>query len=265
MMQHSFLVRDGKPDLAYRKCEGSLPTVVFLGGFRSDMQGTKAQHFEAACRARGQAYIRFDYFGHGLSGGAFVDGTLGGWLGDVLDILDALTEGPIVLVGSSMGGWLGLLAALRRPERVIAFVGLAAAPDFSEEVYRENREACERQFAERGWFALPNDYSDEPYMITQRLMEEARNHLLLDNPFHLGAKVRLVQGMADADVAWDTVLRIRRTLLDEDVEVYLLRDADHRLSGEAELALIDGIIAEASGLGDAPGASRNLVTCRIGA
>lgn len=251
-MTFSLLERKNLPPLAYNRIAGKAPCVIFLGGFRSDMQGTKAVYLEESCKAAGRAFIRFDYSGHGSSGGEFNEGTIGSWLADSLDIIDNLVEGPLVLAGSSMGGWISLLAARLRYERVKGLIGLAAAPDFTEEIYRENREACDTQFRERGWFGLPNDYSPDPYVITRKLVEEGRRHLLLQKPHRYGIPITLVQGMQDTDVRWPEVLRIRESILDENVEVILIGSADHRLSRPQDLKVIEWhinkICALASGL-----------------
>lgn len=249
-METAFLERPDRPPLAYVRTNGrtDLPTVIFLGGFRSDMQGTKATFLEERCKARAQSYIRFDYSGHGESGGEFEDGTITGWADDAADIIQSLTEGPLVLVGSSMGGWISLLLALRYPSKVIGLVGLAAAPDFTREMAADIDDDQRRMLEEKGYFELENDYSDEPYIITRKLVEDGNSNLLLDKDIVLDIPVRIIQGMKDADVEWQTAHRIKNAITGEDVEVCLIEDGDHRLSGEKELELIDRMVCAVSGI-----------------
>ena len=230
------LPREGRATIAYRASPGKLPGVVFLGGFRSDMSGSKAVALEAWCRARGQAFVRFDYFGHGSSSGDFTDGTIGRWSEDALAVLDAVTAGPQVLVGSSMGGWIMVLAALARPERVAGLLGVAAAPDFTEDLIPNSLTAGQRKILERdGVVHLASDYGDEPTPVTQALIEDGRRHLVLRRPLALDVPVRLVHGMKDADVPWQTSLRLAQMLTGADVEITLVKDGDHRLSDAPDL------------------------------
>jgi pimeloyl-ACP methyl ester carboxylesterase len=217
---------------------------VFLGGFMSDMTGTKARTLDAFCAARGQAYLRFDYFGHGVSSGAFADATVGRWKADTLAALDALSDGPQVLVGSSMGGWLMLLAALERPQRIRALVGIAAAPDATEALmWRRFPQAVREQIMANGAIRVPSDYSPDGYLITRRLIEEGRNHLITDRPIPIACPVRLLHGMRDKDVPWETSLALAERLQGEDVLTTLVKDGDHRLSREADLALLLATLA----------------------
>jgi pimeloyl-ACP methyl ester carboxylesterase len=223
---------------------------MFLTGFKSDMTGGKALALEAFCRRRGQAYVRFDYGGHGASSGDFANGTIGGWVDDATQVLDRVAEGPQVLVGSSMGGWIALLLALRRPERIAGFVGVAAAPDFTEELIPkaltpEQAVALERD----GAVSIPDCAGGEPYPITRRLLEEGRRHLVLRGRIPVRAPVRLIHGMKDLDVPWQTALRIADAVDSEDVEVQLVKEGGHRLSEPPDLerlcrtvaALLDGL------------------------
>ena len=215
------------------------PGLIFLGGFMSDMSGTKALTLEAFAQARGLGFLRFDYRGHGASPGRFEDGTIGGWLADTLAVLDRLTEGPQILIGSSMGGWMAMLAALARPDRVAGLLGIAAAPDFTEYLIQaRTTEALREQMARDGYVLYPSAYSEEPYVITMRLIEEAREHLLFGKPIPIPCPVRLVQGMQDPDVPWQTTLKLCEALESDDVELTLLKSAGHRLSEPDELALI---------------------------
>src|SRR5690348_11986124 len=184
--------------IAYHRRTGRSPGIIFLGGFMSDMTGTKARTLDAFCIARGQAYLRFDYFGHGASSGAFKDATVGRWKDDAIAVLDALTEGPQVLVGSSIGGWIMLLAALARPERVQALVGIAAAPDATEDLMWAELTAEQRATMLRdGFLRLPSAYSPEGYIYTRALIEDGRRHLVMRSPIPLACQVRLLHGMRD--------------------------------------------------------------------
>lgn len=229
--------------IAYERVAGKNPGVVFLHGFRSDMTGGKALAVESFCRARGQAFVRFDVSGHGASGGAFTDGTIGSWAGDVVDVLDHLTEGPQILVGSSMGGWLMLLAALARPERIAGLLGIAAAPDFIEELMVPALSAEQkRQLLTQGLVEIDSGYDLPPLPLTRRLVDEARNHLLLSAPIALSCPVRLIHGMRDPDVPWDTALRLADSLISEDVEITLVKKGEHRLSEPEDIARMLGLL-----------------------
>ena len=233
------LARDDGATIAYRRREGRKPGVIFLGGFMSDMTGTKARTLDAFCAARGQEFLRFDYFGHGASSGAFADATIGRWKGDALAVLDHLTTGPQVLVGSSLGGWLMLLAALARPERVAALVGIAAAPDATEALMWQRFPPTVRDaILANGQIRVPSEYSTEGYLITRRLIEEGRQHLVLAQGVALDCPVRLLHGMADKDVPWQMSLDLAERIAGQDVLVTLIKDGDHRLSRDEDLALL---------------------------
>lgn len=240
----TFLGRDGV-SIAYHRTPGKSPGVVFLGGFMSDMSGSKATTIETFCRDRGQAFLRFDYRGHGASAGRFEDGTIGLWAGDALAAFDRLTEGPQVLVGSSMGGWIALLAALARRERIAGLVGIAAAPDFTEDLLwavlpPEQRAALARD----GIMHVPSQYSEHPYSITLKLIEDGRQHLVLRDPIDLTCPVRLLHGMQDPDVPWQRSLLIADKLAGSDVRVHLIKDGDHRLSRQQDLRLLCRVVEE---------------------
>ncbi|HPF78191.1 MAG TPA: alpha/beta hydrolase [Alphaproteobacteria bacterium] len=242
-----YLKRRNLPDLAFVSTPATqkgahLPTIMFLGGFRSDMEGTKALFLEEKCRARGQGYIRFDYRGHGQSEGKFEDACISDWTQDALDVLERCTSGPVILVGSSMGGWISLLLALKKPDRVQAMVGLAAAPDFTRIMEERMSNAQKEALNKEGFFELPNDYDDAPYIITRKLIEDGRRNFLLTGDIAINKPVRLIQGMKDADVEWQTAPRIKNALISEDVEVFLLEEADHRLSAPDQLAVLDQVI-----------------------
>lgn len=219
------------------------PGLVFLGGFMSDMSGSKAQALEAYARARGRDFLRFDYRGHGASSGRFEEATVGAWADDAVAVLDELTAGPQILVGSSMGGWIMLLAALARPQRVAGLVGIAAAPDFTEDlIWARATTAQQAALESLGYVDNPSDYSETPYRITRRLIEEGRRHLLLAKPIPLTCPVRLIHGLADADVPWQTSLRLAEALESRDVEVTLVKGGGHRLSEPQDLARLEQVI-----------------------
>ena len=229
--------------LAWQRLAGRAPCLVFLPGYRSDMTGDKARALATLCRERGQALLLFDYSGHGESGGAFIDGTIGRWMADALALMDALTKGPLVLAGSSMGGWIGLLAALARPDRIAGFVGMAAAPDFTETLMWETMMPAERATLERdGVLQVPSAYG-EPTPVTRALIEDGRRHLLLSGGIKLRCPVRLLHGQADAEVPWETALRLARRIESGDVTVTLVKDGTHRLSRPGDLALLRAMTA----------------------
>ena len=232
--------------LAWARLAGRGPTVVFLPGFGSDMQGSKASALAAACAAAGRAMLRFDYSGHGASDGRFTDGTIGVWCQDVLAVLDRLTKGTLLLVGSSMGGWIALLAALARPARIAGLVGVAAAPDFSELLMWEAMAPPERAALLRdGFLDVPGRYGP-PTRITRALIEDGRRHLLLGAPVPLACPVRLLHGQRDPDVPWEVALRLAGRLTSADVQVTLIKDGDHRLSRPEDLALLCRVVLAAA-------------------
>ena len=237
------LARADGSTIAYHQSDGDAPGVVFMGGFMSDMTGIKAVSLETHCRAAGRAFLRFDYQGHGRSSGAFVDGTIGLWATDAIDVLDSLTRGPQVLVGSSMGGWIALLAALARPDRVAGIVGVAAAPDFTEALMWQHFPPDVRAILERdGVWYQPTQYGPAPYPITMKLIEEGRKHLLLELPIAVHCPVRLIHGMADRDVPWQHALLTAEQLLSGHVTVTLVKDGDHRLSRDEDIARLCRIL-----------------------
>lgn len=240
------LARGDGSSIAYHRTSGMAPTVVFFHGFHSDMNGGKVQALEAFCTARGNGFLRFDAFGHGQSSGKLEDGTIGRWTDDAIALLDALTDGPLVLVGSSFGGWIALLAALQRRDRVKGLMGIAAAPDFTEDLMWAQFTAEQRQtMLETGNVVLPNCYEpDNPWTVPRLLIEEARNHLLLRDAINLYCPVRLIQGQQDADVPWETAIRLADALATDDVEVHLIKDGDHRLSREQDLQRLYRMLGE---------------------
>jgi pimeloyl-ACP methyl ester carboxylesterase len=234
--------------LAHRRVAGDgRPGIVFLSGFASDMTGSKGTALAAWAKERGQALLRFDYSGHGQSSGAFRDGTIGRWTADALAAFDRLTAGPQILVGSSMGGWIMLLAALARPDRVAGLVGIAAAPDFTEDLMWAAMppETRARLLAD-GAIQEPSQYQDAPLEITRALIEDGRRHLLLRGSIDIRCPVRLLHGMADPDVPWETSARLADQLASTDVTVTLIKDGDHRLSREEDLRRIFAAVDEVS-------------------
>ncbi|TCH97241.1 alpha/beta hydrolase [Roseococcus sp. SYP-B2431] len=228
----------GETPLAYRALAGKEPGVVFLGGFHSDMTGSKAAYLAEWCATRGRAYLRFDYSGHGASGGRFEDGTIGGWLADAAAVLAELTKGPQILIGSSMGGWIALLLALRHPERVAGLIGIAAAPDFTEELmWAQFPQSVRDQIQHEGFWTRPSAYGDG-YPITRALIEDGRDHLILGGPITLDRPVRFLHGQDDPDVPWQHSLRLAERITSRDVEVTLIKGGDHRLSTPDNLALL---------------------------
>ncbi|WP_375265613.1 alpha/beta fold hydrolase [Planktotalea sp.] len=230
--------------IAYEKTDGSGPTVVFLGGLKSDMQGTKAIHLEDWAIATGRAFLRFDYSGHGESSGAFTDGCIGDWAQDTAQALENLTDGPLILVGSSMGGWQALLAAKRTPERIAGLVTIAAAPDFTEDSMWAGFDAAQREeLTSTGQVALPSDYG-EPYIITKRMIEDGRNQLVLRDPLELPFPTRFLQGTADEDVDMSLALKLLAHASGSDMRLTLVDGADHRFSDNACLALIEQAVED---------------------
>jgi pimeloyl-ACP methyl ester carboxylesterase len=230
------LRREDGASIAYHRTTGRTPGVVFLTGYMSDMTGQKAVRLEEFCRARGQAYVRFDYYGHGASSGAFTDGTIGRWADDAVFVLDRLTEGPQVLVGSSLGGWIMLLAARARPSRIAGLLGVASAPDFTEDLILQALSPSDREVLEReGVVPVYSPYDPEPTPVTKLILEEGRRHLVLRDQIGVDCPVRLIHGMRDPDVPWRTSLRLADRLRSEDVEITLVRAGDHRLSQPADL------------------------------
>ncbi|MCA2009990.1 alpha/beta hydrolase [Cereibacter sphaeroides] len=231
--------------LAYVQTPGTGTGVVFLGGFKSDMTGTKAQFLEAWAKDRGRPFLRFDYSGHGQSSGDFLDGAIGDWFEDALAAVTQLTEGKQVLVGSSMGGWISLLCCRQIPERVAALVGIAAAPDFTEDLMLPSFTPEELQSMETtGRIEQPSEYSDEPYVITRRLIEEGRTRLVLRAPLPLPFPVRLLQGSADVDVPPSVALKLFDHADSPDLRLTLVKGADHRFSEPENLALLSRTLDE---------------------
>ena len=247
MAETEFLETAQGRRLAYHKSGGSEPTIVFLGGLKSDMEGTKAVHLEAWAQARGQAFLRFDYSGHGESSGSFADGCIGDWHEDTLAAVSALTQGPLVVVGSSMGGWQALLLAREMSHRIAGMVTIAAAPDFTEDGYWASfTDAQKAELDSVGQVELPSDYMD-PYIITKRMIEDGRNRLVLRSPLPLPFPVRFLQGTADTAVSTDTAVRLLNHATGPDMRLTLVKDADHRFSDGPCLGMIESAICDVMG------------------
>jgi pimeloyl-ACP methyl ester carboxylesterase len=229
-----FLDRGPGRRLAFRHRRGDGPTLVFLPGYMSDMEGSKATALDSWARAQSRAMLRFDYSGCGLSEGEFEAQTLAGWRDDALAFIDAVA-GPVILVGSSMGGWLMLLCALARPERVSALVGIAAAPDFTGWGFDESQK---RRITETGRLEEPTPDGDAPYVTTRAFWRSGEALKLLGEPIPIHCPVRLLHGLADRDVPWRISLRLAERLDSSDVRTTLVKDGDHRLSRAADLALL---------------------------
>lgn len=229
--------------LAYMQSQGAGTGIVFLGGFASDMTGSKAAHLAGWAAAQNRPFLRFDYSGHGQSSGAFTDGCIGDWANDAVDIITARTSGPQILVGSSMGGWISLLLARDMPHKIAAFIGIAAAPDFTEDsMWAELSPQQKAELATSGAVQIPSDYG-APYTITQNLIEDGRQNLILRSPLKLPFPVRLLQGTQDTDVPVSVALRLADHASCEDLHLTLVKGADHRFSSPACLDLITQTIS----------------------
>lgn len=230
------LATDDFETIAYHRRPGRTPGVVFFTGYKSDMTGQKALMLDALCADAGRAFVRFDYYGHGISSGAFVDGTIGRWRDDAILVLDRLTTGPQILVGSSLGGWIAMLTALARPQRVAGLIGIAAAPDFTEDLIPPLLSPSDKAVLAAGGIVEMRDCAEgEPTPLRQSFLDDGRRHLLLRGPIAMTRPVRLIQGMADADVPWRTALRLVECLAAGDVTLTLVKDGDHRLSRPEDL------------------------------
>jgi len=254
----------GRRRIAVRERPGAGPGLLWLSGYKSDMQGTKAAALADWAKTQGRACVRFDYSGHGESNGAFTDGTIGRWLADALAVFDACCRGRQILIGSSMGGWLALLMvkALRQrpppfpppqaaedkeaaPASVAGLVLIAPAVDFTEELmWKRFTPAIRRELEENGVWARPSAYADEPYLVTRQLIEEGRNHLLLGGMIETGCPVRILQGVEDPDVPWRHAVELVSRLASDDVVLTLVKDGDHRLSRPEDIERLIRAVAE---------------------
>lgn len=227
--------------LAYHSIKGTRsPGVVFLNGFRSEMNGRKAMVLEQHCRRTNRSFVRFDYLGHGESSGHFMDLTLSDWIRDALNILDIVTKGPQILVGSSMGAWIAVHVALQRPNRVVGIVGVAAAPDFTEDAWKELSIAEKQELEANGVIYRPSKYSADPYPITKKLLDDAKQWLLLDNEksIPITCPVHLIHGQKDTDISWRQSMALSERLDSLDVTVTLIKNGNHRLSEPNDLERI---------------------------
>jgi len=235
--------------IAVRTRHGAAPGLFWLGGFKSDMRGTKALALDSWAAEHGRACVRFDYSGHGESGGEFAQGTIGRWLEEALAVFEQFCAGPQVVIGSSMGGWMALLLAreVKRRESKASLAGLvliAPAPDFTEELmWKGFSRAAKREIEEKGVWLRPSEYGD-PYPITRNLIEEGRNHLILGGAIDVGCPVRILQGAQDPDVPWQHAMRLAHRLPAEDVVLTMIQDGDHRLSRPQDIARMIAAVAE---------------------
>lgn len=232
--------------IAYNYQPGNQPTVMFMPGFFSHMEGTKARWLEHCCRERDQAYVRFDYRGHGESGGRFEDGTVSDWLNDALLILDKIAEKPVIAVGSSLGGWIALLTALKRPNTIKGLVGIASSPDFTQSIYEDKlNEQQRRALKNRGYLRQANKYREDPVIITSKLIEDGKRHLLLHRKsLRIDIPVCLIHGKMDTDVPWEKSLALQKRIGKKRCELRLVPDGDHRLSRKRDLDVIDRAVRD---------------------
>jgi len=251
-MDIQYLEREGQAKLAYvyspaNASGAGLPTVMFCGGYKSDMMGTKASYFEKQCQSRGQAYLRFDYSGHGMSEGEFCNGVIGAWFADALDIFDALINGPVIVIGSSMGGWIALLLAQARAKYIKGLIGVAAAPDFTLRLYEKEFNDEQRKIIDaKGNLEIPNEYSDEPYIFTPALFDDGKKNLVLDRDRTHDYPIALFHGLKDVTVARDVPLAIEARYSGGPFDITFIDDGDHSLSRPQDLQMIEAEIVAMS-------------------
>ncbi|XP_054829793.1 palmitoyl-protein thioesterase ABHD10, mitochondrial [Eublepharis macularius] len=235
----SFLSRPDHPKLAYQKLKGKNPGVVFLSGLYSNMNGKKALALEDFCKSIGHGFVRFDYTGCGSSEGNVKESTVGKWRKDVLSVLDELTDGPQILVGSSLGGWLMLHAAIARPEKVVALVGIAAAADHLIATFQQLPVEVKKEIEEKGEWKLPTKHNEEGfYTVSYEVIQEAENHCVLGSPLPIKCPVRLLHGIKDEDVPWQTSLKIAERVVSTDVDIILRKAGQHRMKEQDDIKLI---------------------------
>ena len=239
------VVSSAKLKLKYKLYEGDGPVVVFLPGYKSDMGGTKATMLADFCIEKGRSCLLFDYSGHGVSDGEFIDGTIGRWALDACEVINhAVNQKPVILVGSSMGGWIMLLCALELKKQVAGMLGIAIAPDFTENLmWRIFTETQKAELEKEGVLYLPSDY-DEPYPVTYNAILDGREQCLLDKQINIDCPARFIHGMLDADVPWETSLNTLNQLSSSDVQLRLLKDGDHRLSNDEQLGIIKQMLQD---------------------
>lgn len=231
--------------IAYRRRDGTGPGLIWLGGFRSDMLGTKASFLDDWAKEQGRAFLRFDYSGHGESDGAFEDGCIGEWTGDAIAAFDALATGPQILVGSSMGAWVATLLAKQRREKIVGIVCIAPAPDFTELLMWPSLDDDQRNtIIQTGRLEQPSDYADEPEIITKKLFEDGRHQLVMTDPIPIECPVRILQGMKDDAVPYQHALKYAELLASQDVQIQLTKNGDHRLSESADLERLRAVLSE---------------------
>ncbi len=243
-IQPSYLKTSYGAKLAYHHYEGkkNSPGIIFLGGFLSDMNGTKAITLDKFCRKNKITFTRFDYRGHGESSGKFEEGSIGDWLKDATEIFDKITKGKTIIVGSSMGGWIGLLLALKRKSLIAAFVGIAAAPDFTEYLIWNNLDKKTRdEIRTKGVKMFPSDWCGT-YPITYKLITDGRKNLLLHKKIPLACPARLIQGMKDEEVPWQNALRLADQITSKDTQIIFQKNGDHRMSEKEDLELLYSVI-----------------------
>jgi pimeloyl-ACP methyl ester carboxylesterase len=242
----SIITRKNGVTIAYDYISGKSPGVIFLPGLKSNMLGIKAEAVRSFCEKRGQAFLRFDYTGHGQSSGSFEDGSIGAWLTDTIFVLEELAIGPQLLVGSSMGGWIMLLVALQKPERIAAMIGLAAAPDFTENlIWRKFDNNQKARIKKDGYIDLPNCYDiADPYRITYKLIKDGRRHLILKNQIPINIPIRLIHGICDNDVPYTLSQKLLEKMQSNDIEIILTKQGDHRLSSKTDLKRLSVVLKE---------------------
>ena len=244
-MQTSFFKINNNISIAYQKHTGKTPGIIFCSGFMSDMQSTKAKTIEEFCIKHGHAFLKFDYRGHGQSSGNVTECSVDVWLKDSLKLFDELTEGPQIIVGSSMGAWIATLIARERAKRVTGLLGIAAAPDFTEDLIWEKLSTAQKEQIKQGEnLYFPSQYSEIPYTISPQLIQESRLHFILQGTIPIQCKVRLMHGLADIDVPWQKSLQLAEKIQSSDIELILIKDGNHRLVKEHNLQLIHNLLAE---------------------
>ena len=240
-----FITSGNNRKIAYHHRKASEPTVLFCGGYMSDMEGTKALYLEKICQGLGISYIRFDYSGHGSSSEKFEDGTISSWSEDAISIVDQVAQGPLIVIGSSMGGWIGLITCLARQKRIKAFIGIAVAPDFTRELMWDQYSVGVRETLKRdGIYLEPSDYSDEPYRVSYELIKDGENHILLNKPIELDLPVWLFHGLKDTSVPHEYSARVAEKLTSDDVIISYNKQGDHRLSSAADLQRLKQALIE---------------------
>ncbi|XP_037381472.1 palmitoyl-protein thioesterase ABHD10, mitochondrial [Talpa occidentalis] len=234
----SFLSRPDLPSLAYKRLKGKSPGIIFIPGYLSNMNGTKALAIEDFCRSLGHAYIRFDYSGVGSSDGNLQESTVGKWRKDVLSVIDDIAVGPQILVGSSLGGWLMLHAAIARPEKVVALIGVATAADGLVTQFKQLPVEMKKDIEMKGTWTVPTKYSEEDYQIPYSFITEAEHHCLLHSPIPVNCPIRLLHGMKDDIIPWHTSMQVANQVMSRDVDVILRKHGDHRMKEKGDIHLL---------------------------